>query len=284
MSYKKVQNINVIRSDSRVQSSMLTALQYLIYEIWYYRSHIKIIFVERFRLANSGTGFGIFWNYALPLIPLTVYWLLSALRIFPDIDGVSRATYITFGVTLWYLFAGCIKVPIQVIKSRNLESMKTNFPLSASIVCGFAQLLFETMVRLALVLFIIFTSQNWPTLEGLMLPFIVLPAIFMFTGIGLILGILNVIYNDISRVVDIMLQYGIFVSGVIFPLHSINILFGINKYNPFATFIDSSRSIVFDGVINSFQSYLIFTCLAFIFFFFSMRIFFIMEYRVRGVN
>jgi ABC-type polysaccharide/polyol phosphate export permease len=267
-----------------MRESMLHAIRHLINEIWNYRSHIRIIFKGRFRASYSGTGLGIFWNYALPLVPLTVYWFLSVLRVFPNFEGVDGATFITFGVTLWFLFAGCVQIPMQVIQSRNKESMKTNFPLSASIVSEFAQLLFDTMVRIILVSIIIVSSQSWPTAQGLMLPFMLLPALFLFTGIGVVLGILNVIYNDVSRVVNIILQYGIFVSGVIFPLYDIGILSVFNSINPFAIFIDASRSIVFQGVINNLQNYLIASGLAFIFFAVSIRIFFVMEYRVRGIN
>ena len=284
MSVRKSQQIHIIRPDSRMRESILSAIRHLINEIWNYRSHIRIIFKGRFRAAYSGTGLGIFWNYALPLVPLTVYWFLSVLRVFPNFEGVDGATFITFGVTLWFLFAGCIQIPMQVVQSRNKESMKTNFPLSASIVSEFARLLFDTMVRIILVSIIIVSTQSWPTAQGLMLPFMLLPALFLFTGIGVMLGILNVIYNDVSRVVNIILQYGIFVSGVIFPLYDIGILSAFNAINPFAVFIDASRSIVFQGVINNLQNYLVVSCLAFIFFAVSIRIFFVMEYRVRGVN
>ena len=284
MSVRKSQQIHIIRPDSRMRESMLSAIRHLINEIWNYRSHIRIIFKGRFRAAYSGTGLGIFWNYVLPLVPLTVYWFLSVLRVFPNFEGVDGATFITFGVTLWFLFAGCVQIPMQVIQSRNKESMKTNFPLSASIVSEFARLLFDTMVRIILVSIIIVSTQSWPTAQGLMLPFMLLPALFLFTGIGVMLGILNVIYNDVSRVVNIILQYGIFVSGVIFPLYDIGILSAFNAINPFAVFIDASRSIVFQGVINNLQNYLVVSCLAFIFFAVSIRIFFVMEYRVRGVN
>ena len=284
MSVRKSQQIHIIRPDSRMRESILSAIRHLINEIWNYRSHIRIIFKGRFRAAYSGTGLGIFWNYALPLVPLTVYWFLSVLRVFPNFEGVDGATFITFGVTLWFLFAGCIQIPMQVVQSRNKESMKTNFPLSASIVSEFARLLFDTMVRIILVSIIIVSTQSWPTAQGLMLPFTLLPALFLFTGIGVMLGILNVIYNDVSRAVNIILQYGIFVSGVIFPLYDTGILSAFNAINPFAIFIDASRSIVFQGVINNLQNYLVASGLAFIFFAVSVRIFFVMEYRVRGIN
>ena len=276
--------IRIIRPDSRMTEGSIQAIRNLSSEIWTFRSHIKIVFKEQFRAAYSGTGLGLFWNYALPLVPLTVYWFLSKLRVFPNFEGVDSATFLTFGVTLWFLFTGCVQTPIQVVQSRNKEAMKTAFPLSASIVAGFATLLFDTLVRCVLVILVIAITQSWPTWQSLMLPVALFPAFLLFIGVGLFLGILNVIYNDVSRIVNIVLQYGIFVSGVIFPLYDTGLLSTMNLFNPFAVFIDACRAIVFQGVIENFSAYLAMTGLALIMFVLSCRAFFIMEYRIRGIT
>jgi ABC-type polysaccharide/polyol phosphate export permease len=262
----------------------IEAITSLISEIWTFRSHIKIVFKEQFRAVYAGTGLGIFWSYVLPLVPLTVYWALSRLRVFPDFEGVDGATFLTFGVTLWFLFVGCVQTPIQVVQSRNKEAMKTAFPLSASIVSGFAQLLFDTLVRCVLVIVVVAATQSWPTWQALVLPMVLFPALLLFVGVGLFLGILNVIYNDVSRVVTILLQYGIFVSGVIFPLYDTGLLSILNLFNPFAVFIDACRAIVFRGAIENVNAYLAMTGIALIMFVLSCRAFFIMEYRIRGIT
>jgi homopolymeric O-antigen transport system permease protein len=274
----------ILRPDSRMREGSIEAMRNLIGEIWTFRSHIKIVFKEQFRASYSGTGLGIFWSYVLPLVPLTVYWALSRLRVFPNFEGVDGATFLTFGVTLWFLLAGCVQMPIQIVQSRNKEAMKTAFPLSASIVSGFAQLLFDTLVRCVLVIVVVATTQSWPTWQGLMLPVALFPALLLFVGVGLLLGILNVIYNDVSRVVTILLQYGIFVSGVIFPLYDTGLLSTLNLFNPFAVFIDACRAIVFRGAIENFSAYLAMTGLALIMFLLACRAFFIMEYRIRGIT
>ena len=274
----------IIRPDSRMTEGSIEAVRNLFGEIWIFRSHIKIVFKEQFRAAYAGTGLGIFWSYVLPLVPLTVYWALSRLRVFPSFEGVDGATFLTFGVTLWFLLAGCVQMPIQVVQSRNNEAMKTAFPLSASIVSGFAQLLFEALVRCVLVIVVVVATQSWPTWQALMLPVTLLPALLLFVAVGLIFGILNVIYNDVSRVVTILLQYGIFVSGVIFPLYDTGLLSTLNLFNPFAVFIEACRAVVFHGTIENFRAYLAMTGLALIMFVLACRAFFIMEYRIRGIT
>lgn len=278
------QQIRVIRPDSRVNEGSTKALQHLASEIWSFRSHIRIVFKEQFRAASSGAGLGIVWNYVLPIIPLTVYILLGTIQVFPEFDGVDGTTYRAFGVTLWFLLAGCIQVPINIIKSRNTEVMKTALPLSAAIVSGFTILLFDTLVRISFVLLIILGTQSWPQWSALLLPIPLFFAGLLFIALGLLFGILNVIYNDVGRIVTIALQYGIFLSGVIFPLPHGGLLELINLLNPFAIFIDFSRSIVFGREFHNIIPFGMISIGAILLFLMACRLFYIMEYRIRDMN
>lgn len=284
MSKQDAPPVRIIRPDDRFNEGAWNAISHIASEIWSYRSHIRIVFGGQFRAAYSGTGLGVFWNYVLPLLPLTVYWFLSKMRVFPNFEGIDGATFLTFGVTLWFLFAGLVQTPIQIVQARNKESMRTSFPLSASIVSGLAQLAFDTIIRVGFVIIVIVLTDSWPKWTALLLPIIILPAFLLFVGAGLLLGMLNVIYRDVSRVVNIALQYGIFVSGVIFPLPDGAILSRINLVNPFAVFVEACREIVFRGALDNLLAYGLMSAVAAVVFAVSLRSFFIMEYRVRGLS
>lgn len=283
-STKVSKNIRVIRPDDRENESVFIALYAILGQIKHFRSHISIVFKEEFRSSYSGTKLGVFWNIILPIVPLTVYWALAALRVFPSFEDIDGATYVAFGVTIWFFFSGCVQVPIQVVLSRNNETMKTEFPLSASIVSGFAKLLFDTLIRLVVVLIIVVFGQSWPAWTIIFLPFVCIPAFMFFVGIGVFLSILNVVYNDISRVVNIVLQYGIFISGVLFPVIEVSALSIFNAINPFAIYIQSVRSITFHGFIDNLYAYIALSMISLAIFLFSVRLFHIMEYRIRGVS
>ena len=284
MSNKIKENVSVFRANSRSNDGILKVLRYFVEEPWRFRSHIRVVFAKQFRSAYYGTGLGVFWNYVIPLVPLTVYWLISNLRVFPGFDRIDGAATITFGVTLWFLFAGFVQVPIQVVATRNVETMKTAFPLVASIFSGFSQLIFDTAVRSVFVLLIVVLGESSFTWHAMFLPIILLPALMFFVGVGLLLSILNVVTKDVSRLVNIALQYGIFISGVIFPVENINFLATLNAFNPFAQFIELSRSMAFLGEFGDLKTYAWMSVAGVIQFIIGLRIFYIMEYRIRGIG
>lgn len=271
------------RPDSRFQIGFFEALAGLIKEVNQHKSHIKTMFAGDFRSASRGTVLGQFWNIILPMIPISVYLLLVQLRVFPSYDGLEPAVYISFNVTLWYLLAGLVQRPMIVVKTRIAETMKTALPLSAAIMSSFAQLVFDTLVRTILVIVLILVFAQWPKPAfGVLVIGVMSSALFCFS-LGLILSIFNAVYSDVERVTNIVLQYGIFVSGVIFPISSMGPLAWLEIYNPFAVFISALRNGFFRGEIGSIFTLLVWSAIAVFLLLVSVRFFYIMERRIRSM-
>lgn len=278
-----MQHTRIIRPNDRLSEGVFSATRHMLREILQHRDHIRAAFKQDFRNIYHGTLLGVTWNIILPLVPISVFALLSRHRVLPNFDGVDPGTYVALGSTVWFLLAGCIQQPLQTVRARNVEVMKTALPLSAMVVSSFAQLLFDTMVRLVLVAIMVILSATEFRWSALLIPIALLPAIMLFLGIGLILGVANVIYADVGRVTGILLQYGIFVSGVIFPVSSLpfsNIL----VWNPAYVLIEGARELCFRGFPENGWVLGGYSALGLIVFFFGCRLFYLMEYRVRGID
>ncbi|MBD3646463.1 MAG: ABC transporter permease [Pseudomonadales bacterium] len=257
-------------------------MRQILRELVQYRDHIATAFWQDFRSMYRGTFFGVTWNVVLPLAPVLLYTLLAQRRVLPVFDGVNPSSYVALGATIWFLLASCVQQPLQIVQSRNAEVMKTALPLSAMVVSGFAQILFDALIRMMFVIGIIALTGTSVKLTLLWLPLVLVPAVLLSLGTGLILGIANLIYSDVGRVTGIFIQYGLFISGVIFPLSSLPFS-EILKWNPFYFFIEEARVLSFQGVPENLPSLGIFTALAIAIFLLGCRVFYVMEYRVRGI-
>lgn len=273
----------VIRPDDRLDESVFSAARQMLRELIQHRDHITIAFRQDFRHLYHGAFFGVAWNIVLPLVPVLIYALLSLHRVLPAFESVDPATYVALGATIWFLLAGCIQQPLRTVQARNAEVMKTALPLSAMVMSGFAQLLFDTLVRLALVAVLMLVTMTKPHWSILLAPLALVPAILLFLGLGLILGVANVIYSDVGRVTGIVLQYGIFVSGVIFPMESLPFS-EILMWNPAYVLIEEMRILCFRGLPESGWLMGGYAVLGVLVFLLGCRIFYLMEYRVRGIG
>ncbi len=275
--------LTVIRSDTRHNKGFFGSLAALFYEVYQYRDQIRSVYKKNFRNSYNGTGLGVAWNFILPLVPLTVYLFLSQIRVFPSFEGVDRATYVCFGVTVWFVLTGFVQVPMSIVASRTKEAMKTSIPLSSSIVSSFADLVFETFVRIIFVICIMVFMQLIPSATAPLVLVVFSAGFFLFFGAGLILSVLNAIYKDFERVTDIILRYGLFLSGVIFPIGKSDISILLSNVNPFAVFVNASREIVFEGYIVNWIPLLLWSSAGLIIFLIGCRLFYVMEFKLREI-
>lgn len=281
---EQAQALRAYRPDSRFNTGFFGGVTALAREIFDYRSHISTIFRNDFHASYRGTALGVLWNFILPILPITVYVLLVNLRVFPAREGMPASVYIGFNVIFWFLFTSLINQPIQVVRSRNAEVMKTAMPLSATIASSFARLSFDTLVRTAFLAALVVITGTTLKISAIALAPVVFAGALLFLGIGFLLSILNAIFPDIDRFVTIVLQYGIFLSGVIFPLSSIGRLSFLEWANPFAVYIHAARAVVFDGALPNPLAFWAWTAVGAVLLVTAARFFYVMEYRVRGLS
>lgn len=241
------------------------------------------MYAADFRSTYRGTVLGIFWNFTLPLVPISVYILLVNLKVFPRFEGLDPSVYISFNVTYWMLLIGMVNRPINVVQQRTQQSMKTAIPLSAEITASFAQLCFETLVRAALVTILVIAYGPVPETNIPPLFFTFLVGLFFGLSIGLLLSIFNMVYPDVNRLTGIFFQYAIFLSGVIFPVSTLGPLAVLENINPFNVFIKSSRDFFFFGAHADMQPLYIWAAVALVLTLIAGRFFYVMEIRVREV-
>lgn len=266
---------------SRMSVGPLSAMKAIVAEIVRYRSHIKTLFGSDFRNAYRGTVLGLFWNIILPLVPVTVYMFLVLLKVFPQYDGIAPSVYIGFNITVWMLLTGVIQRPINIVKSQNRKAMKTSMPMSAAISSSFAQLCFDTLIRFILLVGLVIWAAQWPQLNLPMLMLALCSSLLFCLSLGLMLAIFNIIYPDVDRVVSIVLQYGLFLSGVIFPVTTLGPLSVLEHTNPFNVFIQAMRDYSFVGTMANTTPLWIWSGLSFIMIFVAVRFFYVMEHRIR---
>lgn len=276
--------IRIYRPDNRFKAGAFEALFALVAEVISYRSHIKMLFASDFKLSYNGTALGVIWNFLLPIVPITVYILLVNLRVLPRLEGIEPAVYISFNMTLWYLLTGFMRQPIDIVRSRNANAMRTAIPLSAAIASSFADLTFETLVRIAAVAVMMLAVTQLVSPMGAMALIAIFAGIVFCLGLGLGLSVLNAIYPDIQRIVSIVLQYGIFLSGVIFPVSTMPELAWLEFYNPLNVFIHAARDWFFVGQLNHPIPFAIWSAIGALLLLISSRFFYVMEHRLRGLS
>ena len=205
---------------------------------------------------RSSTNSSIVWMFIVPIVPLLFYIILAQINIFPAVDGIDRLLYVSIGVVGWFLFSGLVTAPVSVIRGVITEIEQSKFLMLTTILVKIFELLFDSLIRVIVVVAIIMSFFS----DVIEFSIFALPLlafwIFIFFGLGLLASLVGVAFSNFSKFWLVFMNYGIFVSGVLFPIGKIEAAGFIANYNPFYIAIDSIRSLMILGAYEFSSAYI----------------------------
>ena len=169
-------------------------------------------FLVRYKQAFAGVA----WALIKPLISILVFGYLSS-KIISGTSDIYGFLQVAVAMLLWQLFANIYNdVSNSIIGNSNLFSKvffpKIIIPLSTLLVCLVD---FVISLLILVVLFILAGQQiHW---QMVLAPLFVILTIANGFGIGLYFATINVKYRDVKFIVPVIIQFGMYITPVIFP-------------------------------------------------------------------
>jgi len=226
---------------------------------------------------------GLLWSIILPIVPMSLYILLSTIKAFKNSDSMPHIFYISMGMTVWLLISEIMVATMKSIKKNKTILLKSNFPFSAIYISSIGELLLNAFVRIVVVVMIILYLHIDIKLFNFLLSILFLIPVLLFAfSVGMILSIFDIYIPDTKRLVDMFLRYGLFLSSVIFPFPKDGILGYINQFNIFNTFVESVRDALYFGGLSSYTNYIICTFISILLFLVALFLSLKLEFKVRG--
>jgi lipopolysaccharide transport system permease protein len=197
---------------------------------------IKVLYRQSF--------LGIFWAFAAPLTTAFVWIFLNNSGTIRITDtGIPYPIYAFTGTLIWSILTESINSPMASTNSAKSIISKINFPKEALIISGIYKLLFNTSIKLLLLLvFLLFygVGFHWSLL---LFPFAILGAILLGTTIGLFLTPLGLLYKDIGKMISFGLQFLMYATPVVYSIPKDGIMKTLMEYNPLTPMILMARDL-----------------------------------------
>ena len=181
-------------------------------------------FLRRFRGGILGPATVV----AVPLAFLATYTFvfseLIPVRIAPESDPASYATFLFTGLVSWNLFSETVQRSSRVFLDQAQLVRKAHFPPSApAVALGLAAFYSALLWAGALVIYRIATGEL-PEIWTLAAPLGLISAAAVSVGLGLIVAHAGVFIRDLPELLPPLLTLGLFVSPVFFPAERLSAL------------------------------------------------------------
>ena len=161
--------------------------------------------------------------------------------------GVSYPMYVASGMFLWQGFSRMVQSPLQQLAASRHLLGKYRFPWEAIVLAAWAEVVFEFVVCMAILLLALLATGALAGIGALTaLPWMAL--LLAFGGaVGLLVAPVGLLYEDVGRVVALGLSLMFFLVPIVYPVASTGAARAAVIANPAAVYLVASRDVLLTG-------------------------------------
>jgi lipopolysaccharide transport system permease protein len=196
------------------------------------------LFIRNLSAQYRHSLLGYFWAFVPPVVTALIWIVLQQTKIIdlPQSSEIPYPIYVLTGTILWRCFVDAVNMPLNSFKGAKYMLSKISFPHEALFLAGVANLLFNSLIRILILFVVLFFLGNSFSWTVLLFPFFLMGLLLLGGAIGLFLVPFGMIYDDVSRVLGLALQFLFYVTPVVYLLPQKCYIF-----NPIAPCLDITR-------------------------------------------
>ena len=186
-------------------------------ELWQHRELLYFLAWRDIKVRYKQTVLGVLWAVIQPLgIALTLSIFLGHLVKVPS-EGLPYLVFAYAGMVVWQLFANALSETSGSLVINQQLITKVYFPRLIVPMSSVVASLLDFTIGLFLLVPILIYYRVAPTVNLIILPFMVFQAVLIALGVGLWLGALNVKYRDVRYTVSFLVQLWFLATPIAYP-------------------------------------------------------------------
>lgn len=187
-------------------------------DLWNYRELFKALILRDIKVRYKQTVLGLAWAVIQPLFLMLIFsGIFGQMSQMPS-DGLPYPLFAYAGLVPWTFLANAINTSGNSLVGNSSLITKVYFPRIiiplSSVISG----LLDFAISFALLVLLIFYYRVVFTASLFMLPVLVFLTVALAAGTGLWAAAVNVKYRDVRYALPFLIQIGIFLTPVIYPM------------------------------------------------------------------
>ena len=195
---------------------------------------------------------GVLWAFVPPIMTSAIFIYLQSRNVINlGNTDIPYPVFVIVGTLLWQMFSESLNAPLKSVTAAKPLLAKINFPRISLIISAFYLTLFNSGIKL-LVLVGVFLIFRMPLTWGLLLsPVAILMLILLGLALGLFLTPFGMLYTDVATMLPILLSLLFFLTPVVYPPPTAFPLSILSVLNPISPLLIASRDLITMGTITN---------------------------------
>ncbi|MCP4413684.1 MAG: ABC transporter permease [Gammaproteobacteria bacterium] len=211
-------------------------------ELWQYRDLFYFLAWRDVLVRYKQTVIGIAWSVLRPLLTMIVFTIIFGKIAKLPSDDIPYPLLVFAAMIPWQFFSNTFSEASNSLINNTQLISKVYFPRIIIPTTAMVVSLIDFAISFAILMILMFWYGVMPDIKIILLPLLLLMAIFTSLGAGYIISALNVKYRDFRYVIPFIVQFGLYISPVGFSSNLVpekwRIIYSLN---PMVGVIDGFR-------------------------------------------
>ncbi len=233
-----------------------------------------------FRKRFVGSYFGIVWMFVQPLATVLVYTLIFQVgfRATPPVKDIPYVLWLLPGIIPWFYFQESLLQGTGVLYEYNFLVKKVVFNVSMLPVVKLLSVFFSH-VFFVIIMFVVFLiARVRITIDAFLIIYFSFALSILSLGIIYITSAINVFFKDMSQIVGILMQFGIWMAPIMYDENLFKgrseLVLKLLKLNPIYYIVKGYRyAMVHETFDNAFVLSIYYWIVAIIIFIIGVKVF-----------
>lgn len=267
--------------EKTIKEGHLSLLKEMVGEVINSRWLTWQLFRRNFNAMYQQSVLGIVWALIVPLVTVGIFIFLNRGGIFNVGDmEVPYPVFALAGTAFWQLFSVGLTIGIGSLVNAGTMITQIRFPRVSLIVSGAAQGFVPSLIQVGVVLIVLAAYKIVPPWTVLLVPFSMIPLVFLTIGLVFIFSLLNAVVRDIGNGIPIITTFLLFVTPVLYAKPSSGIVAEVSRYNPLFYLVSVPRDLFISGSTQEVVGFIYSSILSFVVFFLCWIAFRLAESKV----
>lgn len=211
-------------------------------ELWKFRELLLVLAARTVAVRYKQTSLGLAWVVLQPVLTTLIFTLVFGYLAKVPSPEVPYPVFVFSGLLLWQYFSRCVSEGSSSLQTHSGMLSKVYFPRMLVVISPSFSAAVDFLVALAVLLVVMLFYGIWPSASVVALPFIFLLTGLLGVAISLVIAPLSIRRRDIAIAVPFILQIGMYLSPIIYPVSFVpERLQWLFYLNPVATLLDGMR-------------------------------------------
>ncbi len=195
---------------------------------------------------------GVLWAFVPPIAMAVGFTLASEANVITiGATDIPYPAYVMFSTALWQTFVEAVSGPVNAVLQAKPMLARVNFPREAIILAKLGEVGFNFAIKLLLIVGLFLWFQVPVGWSVILAPVALIHLVMLGTLVGVLLAPLGVLYQDVSKGLNMLTGFWLFITPVVYPVPTEGLFSRLVALNPVTPLLVTTRELATTGLISN---------------------------------